>query len=116
MRPGVSLKLVAACESFAAENPAADKGPLASVQPYVRSEKRRFPEGLLTSGDVADVFPLPHFPGPVARDKCAVLQFRDMHEQASACVTLTSCLRLYSWDTCTPYASSSPLAGWAAPA
>lgn len=77
VRPGVSLKLVAACESFAAENPAADKGPLARVQPYVRSEKRRFPEGLLTSGDVADVFPLPHFPGPVARDKCAVLQFTE---------------------------------------
>lgn len=66
MRPGVPLQLVAACESLAAEDPAADKGPLAGVQPHVRSEERRFPEGLLTSGHVADVLPLPHFPGPVA--------------------------------------------------
>lgn len=65
MCPGVPLQLVATCKSFATENPTADKGPLASVQPHVRSEERRFPEGLLTSRDVADVFPLPYFPRPV---------------------------------------------------
>lgn len=132
VRPGVPLQLVAACEALAAENPAAHKGPLAGVQPHVRSEERRFPEGLLTSGDVADVFPLPHFPRPVARTRRSrrnktfiqklhrqtrfIAVRRDMHEQANARVALTSCLRLYSWDTCTPCASSFPPAGWAVPA
>lgn len=60
----MSLQLVAACETFPAENPVADEGPLASVQPHVSSEQRRFPERLLTAGDVADVLPLPHLAGP----------------------------------------------------
>lgn len=63
--PSVSLQLVATCETFSAENPAADKGPLASVQPNVGSEERCFPESLLTSGDMADVLPLAHFSRPV---------------------------------------------------
>lgn len=63
--PGVPLQLVAACETFPAENPVADEGPLAGVQPDVSSEQRRFPERLLTAGDVADVLPLPHLPGPL---------------------------------------------------
>lgn len=64
VRPGVSLQLVAACETFPAENPVADERPLASVQPDVSSEQWRFPEGLLTARDVADVLSLPHLAGP----------------------------------------------------
>lgn len=67
MRPGVSLQLVAACETFPAENPVADERPLASVQPDVSSEQRRFPERLLATGDVTDVLSLPHLPGPAER-------------------------------------------------
>lgn len=67
MRPGVSLQLVAACETFPAENPVADERPLAGVQPDVSSEQRRFPERLLAAGDVTDVLSLPHLPGPAER-------------------------------------------------
>lgn len=65
VRPGVSLQLVAACETFPTENPVADEGPFASVQPDVSSEQRRFPERLLTAGDVADVLPFTHLPRPL---------------------------------------------------
>lgn len=65
VRPGVPLQLVAACETFPAEHPVADERPLAGVQPDVSSEQRCFPECLLTAGDVADVLPLPHLPGPL---------------------------------------------------
>lgn len=64
VRPGVPLQLVAACETFPAEHPVADEGPLAGVQPHVSSEQRRFPERLLAAGDVADVLPLPHLSRP----------------------------------------------------
>lgn len=67
VRPGVPLQLVAACEALPAEHPVADERPLARVQPHVSPEQRRLPEGLLTAGDVADVLPLPHLPGPVGR-------------------------------------------------
>lgn len=67
MRPGVPLQLVAACETFPAENPVADEGPLAGVQPDVSSEQRRFPERFLTAGDVADVLPFPNLPGSAER-------------------------------------------------
>lgn len=62
--PCVPLELVAACESFPTENPVADEGPLSGVQPDVSSEQRRLPERLLTTGNVADVLPLPHLPRP----------------------------------------------------
>lgn len=65
VRPGVPLQLITACESFPTENPVADEGPFASVQPHMSSEQRRFPERLLAAGDVADVFPLPHLPWPL---------------------------------------------------
>lgn len=64
VRPGVSLQLVAACETFPTENPVADEGPFASVKPNVSSEQRRFPERLLAAGDMADVLPLPYLPRP----------------------------------------------------
>lgn len=64
MRPGVPLQLVAACEALPAENPVADEGSLAGVQPDVSSEQRCFPERLFTARDVADVLPLSHLPGP----------------------------------------------------
>lgn len=67
MRPGVSLQLVAACEALPAEHPVADERPLPRVQPHVSSKQRRLPEGFLTAGDVADVLPLPHLPGPAWR-------------------------------------------------
>lgn len=63
--PCVPLELVAACESFPTENPVADEGPLSGVQPDVSSEQRRLPERLLTTGNVADVLPLPHLPRPL---------------------------------------------------
>lgn len=65
MRPGVSLQLIAACETFPTENPVADEGPFTSVQPDVSSEQRRFSERLFTARDVADVLPLPSLPGPI---------------------------------------------------
>lgn len=62
--PGVSLQLVAACEALPTEHPVAYEGPLASVQPHMSPEQRRFPERLFTAGNMADVLPLPHLPGP----------------------------------------------------
>lgn len=64
MRPGVSLQLIAPCETFPAEHPVADERPLARVQPHVSSEQRRLPERLLAARDVADVLPLAHLPRP----------------------------------------------------
>lgn len=64
VRPGVPLQLVAAREALPAVNPVADEGPLPRVQPDVSSEQRRFPERLLTAGNVTDVSPFAHLAGP----------------------------------------------------
>lgn len=64
MRPGVPLQLVAAREALPAVNPVADEGPLPRVQAHVSSEQRGFPKRLLAAGNVTDVPPLPHLPGP----------------------------------------------------
>lgn len=63
VRPGVPLQLVTARETFPTENPVADEGSFASVQPDMSSEQRCFPKSLFTAGDVADVFPLSHLTG-----------------------------------------------------
>ena len=67
--PGVPLQLVAAREAFAAEDPVADEGPLASVQAHVGPEEGRFPERLLAAWDVTDVLPLPYLAGPAQHRK-----------------------------------------------
>lgn len=72
MCPGMSLQLVTACEALPTEDPAAGERPLTRVQPHVRSQQGRLPEGLPTTYYVADVLPLPDLTRPTAANagKC----------------------------------------------
>lgn len=64
MCPGVSLEFVTACEAFPTEDPAARERPLPRMEPHVRSQQGRLPEGLPTTYYVADVLPLPNLTRP----------------------------------------------------
>ncbi len=66
MCPGVSLQLVAACESFSAEDPAAHEGSLSRVQSDMRPQQRSLSKGFFTACYVADVFSFPHLSWPAA--------------------------------------------------
>lgn len=66
MCPGMSLELVAACEALPAKDPAAGERPLSRMQPHVRSQQGRLPEGLPATYYVADVLPLPDLTWPTA--------------------------------------------------
>lgn len=66
MCPGVSLQFVTACEALPTEDPAAGERPLSRMQPHVRSQQGRLPEGLPTTYYVADMLPLPHLTWPRA--------------------------------------------------
>lgn len=52
---GVPLQLIAPCEPLSAEEPVADKGPLAGVQAHVGPQQGCLPESLAAVGDVAHV-------------------------------------------------------------
>lgn len=66
MCPGMSLQLITTCEAFPTEYPAADKGPFSRVQPHMRPQQRRLPEGLLTTRYVTYMLPLPYLTWPAA--------------------------------------------------
>lgn len=66
MCPSMSLQFVTACEALPTEDPAAGKRPLSCMQPHVRSQQGRLPEGLPTTYYVADVLPLPNLTRPRA--------------------------------------------------
>ena len=64
VRPPVPLQLVGAREPLAAEEPAADEGPLPAVPPQVRPQVRRLAVHLVAVVHVADVL------GPNSIEKC----------------------------------------------